>query len=195
MASRFNTISDDANDGDVAFMSRLFSENFLTRNVFVFLFIFVLFLSVVACTNTPLVEPVANKKIMKIGTSTLTITFHGLHPKTDMGKICVALWESSESFMKDGEWVRSAAIPIALANEPCVMTNLPTGTFAVSSFYDETNCGQLRRGAFGIPIDPWAISNGGPPWMAPNWNHACFKISEGNTTIELDFEHLPGRTP
>ncbi len=195
MASRFNTITDDVNDGDIAFMSRLFIENFLKRNVLVFSLIFALFSSVVACTNTPPIEPVANKKNTKIGTSTLTITFHGLHPKADMGKLCVALWESSESFMKEGEWVRSATIPIALANKPCVMTNLPTGTFSVSAFYDVTNCGEFRRGAFGIPIDPWAISNGGPPWMVPNWNLACFKIGEGNTTIDLDFEHRAENAP
>lgn len=195
MAARVTTISDDSICGDVAFMSRFFSANFLTRNAFVIALMSAMCLSDVACTMTPPVDPVTNNKMMKVGTSTLTITFHGLHPKTDMGKICVALWESSESFMKDGQWVRSAAIPIALANEACVMSNLPTGTFAVSSFYDVTNCGELRRGGFGIPIDPWAISNGGPPWMPPNWSHACFKVGEGNTTIELDFEHLPGRTP
>ncbi|MDA0214745.1 MAG: DUF2141 domain-containing protein [Planctomycetota bacterium] len=172
-------------------MNQIYFEQFTKR----FTFFCVVFLCVVACNTTPPVESDAKNKMMKIGTSTLSITFHGLRPKTDTGKIFVALWDSPETFMKDGQWVRSAAIPIALANEACVMPNLPTGTFAVSSFYDVTNCDEFRRGAFGIPIDPWAISNGGPPWMPPNWNNACFKVGEGNTKIELDFEHLSGKKP
>ena len=132
---------------------------------------------------------------VRLGSSVLVIHFRGLQESPHGGTVCVALWESTESFMKDEKWFRSAAIQIKDAINPCVFRDLPIGTYSVSAFYDVTDCGRFRRDGLGIPIDPWAISNGGPVWMPPSWGASKFEMGEGTIEIELDFTHRGGRTP
>lgn len=135
----------------------------------------------------------------RIGTCRLKVRFVGLDARQGKGPIQVALWDSEPSFMKDGAWLRGASVPIESAVDPAghgiLFEGLPEGRYAISAFHDTRSAGKLRQGAFGIPIDPWAISNAGAAFAPPAWKTASFEVRGGSTVIELDFQHHERHTP
>lgn len=66
------------------------------------------------------------------------------------------------------------------------LTDLPTGRYAVGVFQDMNRNGQLDRGRFGIPSEPYGFSqdargNGGPP----EFRDAAFDLPEAGTRITV----------
>lgn len=125
----------------------------------------------------------------------ISVRFVGLDSKRGDGPVQVALWDSAASFMRDGLWVAGVSVPVGEAEKGVVFENLPPGRYAVSAFHDTRNVGRLRQGAFGIPIDPWAISNAGASIGPPTWQRASFDLLEVETVVELDFQHRPRPVP
>jgi len=126
---------------------------------------------------------------------TIEVRLKTLDPSRGGGPIQIALWNSESNFMRSGNWLRGATVPIAECDKPVLFTDLPPGTYAVSAFHDTQSAGTLRRGTFGIPIDPWAVSNGGSPLLPPSWRRAKFTVTEGTAIISLDFHAGPEGTP
>lgn len=129
------------------------------------------------------------------GSCSITVRFLGLDPRRGDGPVQVALWDSDARFMKDGRWLRGATIPIAVADQGTVFEALPPGRYAISAFHDTRNAGKLRQGAFGIPIDPWAISNAGASIAPPAWRTASFEVTDAGAVVVLDFLHRPRQSP
>ena len=125
----------------------------------------------------------------------IEVRLTALDPSRGSGPIQVALWNSESTFMRAGNWVRGMTIPIVECGNPVLFTDLPPGTYAVSAFHDTQSAGTLRRGTFGIPIDPWAVSNGGSPLLPPSWRRAKFTVKDGTATITLDFHAAAERAP
>ena len=125
----------------------------------------------------------------------IEVRLTALDPSRGSGPIQIALWNSESTFMRAGNWVRGMTIPIDERDTPVLFTDLPPGTYAVSAFHDTQSAGTLRRGTFGIPIDPWAVSNGGSPLLPPSWRRAKFTVNDGTATITLDFHAVAERAP
>ncbi len=123
------------------------------------------------------------------GDARLEIAFAGVDQNAGDGPIQVALWSSASTFMREGAWVRALTIPIADASCGVTIGGVEPGEYALSAFHDTANSGRFRRGPLGFPVDPWAVSNGGPAWLPPTWNRAHFNLPAGTTRIELDFSH------
>ena len=121
----------------------------------------------------------------------ISVRFVGLDSRRGDGPVQVALWNSEERFMKDGRWVQGISIPIAQAENGVVFEDLPPGRYAISAFHDTQSAGTLRQGVFGIPLDPWAISNAGASIGPPAWRRASFEVHGADTVVELDFLHRP----
>ncbi len=121
------------------------------------------------------------------GDGIVSVSLKGVDPARGPGPIQVALWGSRETFMKDGQWVRSATVPIASAEAGVNFTGIPFGRYSVSAFHDATDCGKFRRDGLGLPRDPWAISNGGPHWLPPSWRQSSFEVGAAEVEITLDF--------
>ncbi len=137
----------------------------------------------------------------RAGGCRIEVHFVGLDVRRGKGPVQVALWDSESSFMKDGAWLRGASVAIEAAVDPAgqgnrvVFEGLPEGRYAVSAFHDTCSAGKLRQGAFGIPIDPWAISNAVTAFAPPAWKTASFEVRGDRTVIELDFQHQERRRP
>ncbi len=121
----------------------------------------------------------------------ITVRFVGLDPSRGDGPVHVALWNSEQQFMKARQWLRGISVPILRAEEGGTFEGLPPGRYAISAFHDTKQTGKLRQGLFGIPKDPWAISNGGASLLPPSWARASFDITGPDTLVELDFLHRP----
>lgn len=130
-----------------------------------------------------------------VGAGSIEVRLRRLDPSLGDGPVQVALWNSEKSFMRSGQWLRGASVAIADADKPVRFDHLPPGTYAISAFHDTRSTGSLRQGPFGIPVDPWAISNGGSLLAPPSWKKAAFALEAGTVVIELDFQRTPRRKP
>ena len=150
-----------------------------------------------ACAHLPPPEAASDTRLASVmhGPCAIRVQLVGLDPTRGAGPVQVALWASEKDFMKDGNWLRGASVPIAQADHGVVFDGLPPGAYAISAFHDTAASGTLRRGLFGIPLDPWAISNGSAGFVPPSWGRASFELSAPSTTIELDFGHRPRNAP
>lgn len=130
-----------------------------------------------------------------VGAGSIEVRLRRLDPSLGDGPVQVALWNSEKSFMRSGQWLRGASVAIADADKPVRFDHLPPGTYAISAFHDTRSTGSLRQGPFGIPVDPWAISNGGSLLAPPSWKKAAFALEAGTVVVELDFQRTPRRQP
>lgn len=102
------------------------------------------------------------------------------------GVVLVALYDSAESFEESGEPVRSAR----LAPDGELIWRLEEmafGTYAVKAYHDVDDDGELDRGAFGRPTEPYGFSNDargrfGPP----SFEAARFEHRSDTTEIEIE---------
>lgn len=142
-------------------------------------------LALAGCQGAP--APVAEAPPAAV--AFIRVQFSGITPAMAHGTLHVALWKDASSFMKEKQWLQGNSFGATMNAAPVEFAAVPAGTYAVSAFIDTTDCGQFRRGPFGMPIDPWAVSGGGPAWMPPSWNSAAFQVKDGCTDITLDFSH------
>ncbi len=145
--------------------------------------------------RVPTPRSMAAEPTVATGSCSITVRFTGLDRRRGDGPVQVALWDSESHFMKDGKWLRGASIPITVADQGTVFDGLPPGRYAISAFHDTRTAGKLRQGAFGIPIDPWAISNAGASIAPPAWRLASFEVTDAGAVVELDFLHRPRQMP
>lgn len=101
---------------------------------------------------------------------TLTVVLDGL--TSDAGTAAVALYDSPAAFQALAEPVRKARLEIVDRRCTWTVEGLPPGNYAVTAYHDLDGDGELDKGAFGIPSEPYGFSNGargklGPPtWKA-----------------------------
>lgn len=102
------------------------------------------------------------------------------------GVVLVALYDSEESFEDSAEPLRSAR----LAPDGELIWRLEGvafGSYAVKAYHDLDGDGELDRGAFGRPTEPYGFSNGargrfGPP----SFEAARFEHHADTTEIEIE---------
>lgn len=127
------------------------------------------------------------------GPCSLSIAFRGISPSPGSGPIVVAVWSSPESFARRTDPLASRRVPAEHAGEPLVIEGLEPGTYAVSAYHDATGAGAMRRGAFGVPLDAWAVSGGASPSAPPSWRRARFELVPGRNELVLGFVAGQGR--
>lgn len=101
---------------------------------------------------------------------TLTIVLTGL--ASDEGTAALALYDTRAAYEALAEPLRKARLEIEDRRCTWTVEGLPPGDYAVTAYHDRDDDGELDKGAFGIPTEPYGFSNGargklGPPaWSA-----------------------------
>ena len=114
--------------------------------------------------------------------ATLKVDVTGL--KSDRGTVRIALYDSEAKFIK--EPFKAAVLPIQGKKARWVLEALPPGEYAVAVVHDENANGQTDKGAFGIPTEPYAFSNGAKALMGPpKWKEARFAVRAPGTSVEI----------
>lgn len=96
------------------------------------------------------------------------LTFKITGMEVAQGQILISIFNSENSFMKEA--LKSTVKKVSSTDQPVtiVFDNLPPGTYAMSTFHDENNNGELDSNFMGIPKEPYGFSNNargsfGPP--------------------------------
>ena len=111
----------------------------------------------------------------------LTIVVDGI--EEIKGKLFVALFNSSSTFLKKG--YKGQIVDIESNVIEIEFRDIPSGEYAISVYQDENNNGKLDTGLFGIPTEKYAFSNSAEGFMgAPSFKSCKFNI-ERDETIHL----------
>ena len=99
----------------------------------------------------------------------LTVTVENV--TSNDGKISVAVYNSSEGFLKFDKVFKAGSEPSKKGSTEVVLKDLPEGTYAVAAFHDQNANGELDTNMLGIPKEPLGFSKGkmktfGPPSFA-----------------------------
>ena len=108
-----------------------------------------------------------------------------IHLDSNKGKVFVALHNTKKTWLKEHYKGESAII----TENTAVFTfkQIPSGTYAVSSFHDKNNNGKLDTNFMGIPKEPYACSNNTKPaFSAPKWKKAKF-ILDQSTELTIKY--------
>lgn len=116
-------------------------------------------------------------------TTTLEVEIKGFEKKE--GKIWVALYRTSETFLTDNLY-QGIQEDVSDGVMKVVFENLEAGEYAISCFHDENNNGQLDTNMFGIPAEPYGFSNN-PRLLfsAPKFDQAKFIHKQGGSKIAI----------
>lgn len=114
-----------------------------------------------------------------VAAADLTVRVSGI--KSQEGSIGCALFAASEadSFPSDGARAQRSAEPDT-EGVVCRFEDVEAGRYAVSVSHDLNENGKVDTRAFGIPKEPWGVSNGARPRMrAPRFEEAAFDLADG----------------
>ena len=107
-----------------------------------------------------------------------TLTVRVIGARNAKGKIRVALFRSAEGFPGDASKsfrLENAPIDPKTLSSQVVLTDVPSGQYAVSVFHDENLNEKLDKNLMGIPKEGYGASNNpGRKMRAPTFDEACF---------------------
>lgn len=117
----------------------------------------------------------------------LTVVFQDI--KTPKGAILAAVFDRESAYNGQGPPVRTIMLPVAGARAETVLKDLAPGRYAISAFHDVDGDGKMKTNPFGIPLEPFAFSNGAQANMGPpSWAAAAFEVAAGAgaQTLSID---------
>ncbi|MES2072538.1 MAG: DUF2141 domain-containing protein [Pseudomonadota bacterium] len=115
------------------------------------------------------------------------LTVHVKNLRSQDGMLMVALFNSSESFLKSDKQFGAQMVSASQHPSVVIFKNLPAGRYAVSAFHDENGNGKMDSNMLGIPSERYGFSNNAAGSMGPpNFEQAMLSLSETREiTIDL----------
>jgi uncharacterized protein (DUF2141 family) len=114
----------------------------------------------------------------------LTVAFTDI--KTPRGAILAAVFDREAAYRGEGAPVRSIMLLVTGQRAETVVKGLPPGRYAITAFHDVDGDGKMKMNPFGIPLEPFAFSNGAQARMGPpSWEEAAFTVGEGANVQSL----------
>lgn len=102
----------------------------------------------------------------------------------DKGEIGCGLFDSSQGFPSSPAPQRKQLIPATKAAK-CTFRDLLPGKYAVAIMNDLNGNGSLDKNMFGVPKEPWGVSNNVRPALRePRFDEAQINL-EADTTIHV----------
>jgi uncharacterized protein (DUF2141 family) len=113
------------------------------------------------------------------------------------GTIVVGLYDTAEGYGKAvrksskvlvNDAMRRAGVSLRPTGpaQTIVFADLPPGFYAVVVFHDENDDGQLNKGMFGRPLEPYGISNNPRTFVAPpDFDAAAIRLGDRDEMIRI----------
>ena len=102
------------------------------------------------------------------------------------GAVMVALFDSEAAYDGDRQ-LRGVMVNVAGGEHVARFEGLPPGDYALKTFHDVNGDGRMNTNPFGMPAEPYAVSNNAVGNMGPaSWQRARFTVSgETRQTLVL----------
>jgi uncharacterized protein (DUF2141 family) len=119
----------------------------------------------------------------------LTVIVRGL--RSDQGRLSAGLYDSLETFMRDGQEVATCSVPIHDGVARCVFEDVPPGRYAVGLMHDEDADGKFDSGFLGIPQEGYGFSRDARGTLGPpSFDAAAFQWdahANGAITVRIRY--------
>ena len=104
--------------------------------------------------------------------------------KNDAGKIYIALYNSSTSYMQEDKALSKKILSISNKKASANFENLTTGYYAFVFFRDENGNGKIDKNMLGIPTESYGFSNNVKgTFGAPSFEKAKFYVSSAGGKV------------
>ena len=98
--------------------------------------------------------------------------------KNDKGAVMVGLYNVESDFLD--KTYKSLTSEISNKKAKVTFTDIPDGTYAISSFHDADSDGELNMFMGMIPSETYGCSNGARGYFGPpKWKDAKFEVKDG----------------
>lgn len=120
---------------------------------------------------------------------TISIRVTGL--KNDKGQVCIALYNSPDTFPVDEKHFRATCAGIVGKTATIALPNIPPGQYAAFAFHDKDGDGKLKTNWLGIPKEGVGASRGAKGRMGPpKFKDAAFDVGKGGKQIQIAIQYL-----
>ena len=127
----------------------------------------------------------STKTEQQIGNLILNITGF----ENNEGSVRIALANSKEDYQTDDEAFRAVIISISEKKAKQIFEDLPFGIYAIKTFHDENENGELDTNFLGIPSENYGFSNNAKGSFGPaSWEDAKFSFDKDSMIIEINID-------
>ena len=106
----------------------------------------------------------------------------------DRGYIDIKIYDSKDSFLKEGEAVEAVRKRVNKGEVVVPLTKIHEGQIAIVVYHDEDGDGELKTGLFWRPKEGFAFSNNYSPKGPPKFSKASINLVHGEPVyIELNY--------
>ena len=106
----------------------------------------------------------------------------------DRGYIDIKIYDSKDSFLKEGEAVEAVRKKVNKGEVVVPLTKIHEGQIAIVVYHDEDGDGELKTGLFWRPKEGFAFSNNYSPKGPPKFSKASINLVHGEPVyIELNY--------
>jgi uncharacterized protein (DUF2141 family) len=125
-------------------------------------------------------------------TSKLTVTVNNID--TPSGEVRVALYNSANTFLDPKKFVSVKAMAVGSHTSVTLeFPNLPYGNYAVTTYHDINSNRKLDQNTFGIPEEPYDMTNLKVKWRKPTFNEVKFALQVPQKTVQLHLKRWVDR--
>jgi uncharacterized protein (DUF2141 family) len=97
------------------------------------------------------------------------------------GKLYISIYDSQEAFLKIGKETATNVVTVSRKDtvvETC-FSGLAPGWYAIALYHDEDDNKKMNSGLFGIPLEPYGLSNNfRPKFSYPRFEQCKFYVPE-----------------
>ena len=121
-------------------------------------------------------------QIQSTDAAMLKVTVEGVEQAK--GTLQLSLFNTEDGWLKNG--VRGEILEAKTPEMVWEVPGLEEGEYAIAVIHDIDSNGELNRGAFGMPTEPYGFSNNARGMFGPaKWNEAKFPVKEGENEIRI----------
>lgn len=113
------------------------------------------------------------------------ITINVYDVPSSKGKICIAIYNREEGFLKLDNVYMHESIPASQGMTHTILTDIPEGEYALAVFHDENGNNKLDTNWLGIPKEKIAFSNAKMKTFGPPKYEECAFKAERDTRIKV----------
>ena len=96
------------------------------------------------------------------------------------GEICCALYPPDKEFLQASSAIAGQWLEAKSGGVQCRFTGIESGAYAVAVFQDYNSNKNNDTNLFGIPTEPWGVSNNARPmFRAPTFEEAQVSVADG----------------
>lgn len=101
------------------------------------------------------------------------------------GDVRVALFADAATFERR-DALHARSLPAVVPGLAVTFDEVPPGNYAVLVYHDVDGDGELARGAFGVPTEPWTGSTHGSRFRVPSWEAYVVAVPADGLALELE---------